>query len=117
MKYVDGFVVAVPKANREVYKQYSEKFASIFKEFGALNMVECWGKNVPQGKLKSFPMAVQCKDDEVVVFSWLTWPSKEARNDAWKKLEKDPRFNPENNPMPFDGKRMIYGCFEVLVDA
>ena len=116
MNYIDGFVLAVPTANREAYKQYSEKFASIFKEFGVLNMVECWGSDIPPGKLTSFPLAVQCKDDETVVFSWMTWPSKEKRDSAWAVMMEDPRFSPEVNPMPFDGKRMIFGGFEKLVE-
>ncbi|MDO8178754.1 MAG: DUF1428 domain-containing protein [Undibacterium sp.] len=116
MNYVDGFVLAVPTANREAYQRYSEKFAPVFKEFGVINMVECWGSDVPQGKLTSFPLAVQCKEDETVVFSWMTWPSKEVRDAAWAVMMTDPRFDHEVNPMPFDGKRMIYGGFEKLVE-
>ena len=116
MSYVDGFVCAVPSANREAYQRYAEKSAPIFKEFGALSVVECWGTDVPPGKLTSFPLAVQCKEDESVVFSWITWPAKDVRDAAWEKLMKDPRFNPQNNPMPFDGKRMIYGGFEKLLE-
>lgn len=116
MNYIDGFVLAVPTANRAAYKLYSEKFVPIFKEYGALSMVESWGSDVPPGKLTSFPLAVQCKEDETVVFSWVTWPSKEVRDAAWELMMKDPRFSPEVNPMPFDGKRMIYGGFEKLVE-
>lgn len=116
MHYVDGFVAAVPTANRDAYKKYSEGFAAIFKEAGVLHYVETWGVDVPDGKLTSFPMAVQCKPDETVVFSWMTWPSKEVRDAAWDQLMKDPRFDPAVTPMPFDGKRMIFGGFEVLVN-
>lgn len=115
MNYVDGFVLAVPTANRAAYQAYAEKFAPIFKEFGALNIVECWGSDVPPGKLTSFPLAVQCKEDETVVFSWITWPSKEKRDAAWVVMMEDPRFSPEVSPMPFDGKRMIFGGFEKLI--
>ncbi|MFZ6766611.1 DUF1428 domain-containing protein [Undibacterium sp. Di26W] len=116
MKYIDGFVLAVPNANREAYRQYSEKSSPVFKEYGVLSVVECWGDDVPPGKLTSFPLAVQCKEDETVVFSWMTWPSKEVRNAAWEKVMADPRLNPESNPMPCDGKRMIFGGFEVMVE-
>ena len=117
MNYVDGFVVAVKTADREKYQRYAQAAAPVFKQHGALQIVECWGNDVPEGKVTSFPMAVQRKDDETVVFSWVTWPSKAVRDEGMKKVMEDPRFNPETNPMPFDGKRMIYGGFEVIVDA
>jgi uncharacterized protein YbaA (DUF1428 family) len=115
MNYIDGFVVAVPTANRERYKKHAEEAAVVFKEYGALRLVECWGDDVPEGKLTSFPMAVKRKDDETVVFSWITWPSKKVRDEGMKKVMADPRLQPDK--MPFDGKRMIYGGFEMLVDA
>jgi len=93
MSYIDGFVVAVPTANRGAYKEHAEKAAPIFKEHGALKMVECWGDDVPDGKLTSFPMAVQKKDDETVVFSWIVWPSKQARDEGMKKAMADPRLS------------------------
>jgi uncharacterized protein YbaA (DUF1428 family) len=111
MSYIDGFVAAVPTANREAYKAYAEKALVAFKEYGASGMVECWGDDVPQGKVTSFPMAVQVKDDETVVFSWIMWPSKEVRDAGHAQMMNDPRFDPKTNPMPFDGKRMIYGGF------
>ena len=117
MDYIDGFVAAVPTANRERYLEHSQAAAAVLKEHGALRVVECWGDDVPQGKLTSFPLAVQCKDDETVVFSWITWPSRSARDEGMKKAMADPRLQPERNPMPFDGKRMIYGGFRILVDA
>ena len=95
----------------------AETAAVVFKECGALRVVECWGDDVPQGKLTSFPMAVKCKDDETVVFSWITWPSRQVRDEGMKKVMADARLQPETNPMPFDGKRLIYGGFEVLVEA
>jgi uncharacterized protein YbaA (DUF1428 family) len=115
--YVDGFVAAVPTANREAYRRHAEAAAVVFKEHGALRLVECWGDDVPQGKLTSFPMAVKAQPDETVVFSWITWPSREARDAGMQKVMADPRVKPENNPMPFDGKRLIYGGFSVIVDA
>lgn len=117
MSYVDGFVLAVPTANREVYKAFAAEAAPVFKEYGAINVVECWGSDVPEGEVTSFTMAVKRKDDESVVFSWITWPSKKLRDEAWEKMMKDPRFDPAKNPMPFDGKRMIYGGFEKLLDV
>ena len=117
MNYIDGFVVAVPTANRERYKKHAETAALVFKEHGALRLVECWGDDVPQGKVTSFPMAVKCKDDETVVFSWVAWPSKKVRDEGMKKVMADPRLQPDKNPMPFDGKRLIYGGFEMLVDV
>jgi len=117
MSYIDGFVAAVPTANRDAYRKHAEESAVIFRKYGATSCVECWGDDVPEGKVTSFSMAVQRKDDETVVFSWITWPSKEARDAAWEKLMKDPAMSPEANPMPFDGKRMIYGGFAPLLDT
>ena len=113
MTYVDGFVAAVPTTNRDAYKKHAEAAA----EHGALKLVECWGDDVPEGKLTSFPAAVQRKDDETVVFSWIIWPSREVRDQAMKKVMADPRLQPNSNPMPFDGKRLIYGGFEMIVEA
>ena len=117
MSYVDGFVAAVPTANREAYLKHAKDAAVVFKEFGALKVVENWGDDVPEGKVTSFPMAVQRKEDETVVFSWVTWPSREARNTGWEKVMADPRMQPGTNEMPFDGTRMIYGGFETMLDV
>src|SRR4051812_29749392 len=115
MNYVDGFVVAVPTAAREQYLRIAQMGSVVFKEHGALGVVECWGDDVPEGKLTSFPMAVQRKADETVVFSWITWPSKAARNEGMRKFMEDPRT--KDMQMPFDGKRMIYGGFDVILDT
>jgi uncharacterized protein YbaA (DUF1428 family) len=117
LTYVDGFVAAVPAANREKFRNHAQDAAAVFKEHGALKVVECWGDDVPDGELTSFPMAVKCKADETVVFSWIVWPSRQVRNEAMKKVMADLRLKPDANPMPFDGKRMIYGGFEVIVEA
>jgi uncharacterized protein YbaA (DUF1428 family) len=117
MSYIDGFIAAVPTANREAYKKHAAQAAALFKEKGALKVVECWGDDVPEGKVTSFTMAVQRKEDETVVFSWITWPSRQARDEAWKVLMDDPRMKPDANPMPFDGKRLIYGGFETILDV
>lgn len=116
MSYVDGFVAAVPTANKEKYIKHAKDAAAVFKEYGVLKMVECWGDDVPEGKVTSFPMAVQCKPDETVVFSWLIWPSREARNEAMPRLMEDPRLKPDVNPMPFDGKRLIYAGFSMIFE-
>ena len=115
--YIDGFVAAVPTANRDAYRRHAEAAAIVFKEHGALRLVECWGDDVPDGKLTSFPMAVKAQADETVVFSWITWPSRQVRDAAMPKVMADPRMKPEANPMPFDGKRLIYGGFSVIVDT
>ncbi len=117
MAYIDGFVAAVPTENRDAYRKHAEQAAPVFKEHGALKLVECWGDDVPEGKLTSFPMAVQKKNDETVVFSWIVWPSRQARDEGMKKVMADPRIQPNVNPMPFDAKRLIFGGFEVLVEA
>lgn len=114
-QYIDGFVSAVPNANKERFREHAQKAAEAFKDHGALLVVEAWGDDVPQGELTSFPRAVQCKEDETVVFSWIVWPSREARDAGMAKVMEDPRCNMEHNPMPFDGKRLIYGGFRPLV--
>ncbi|MGO2497858.1 MAG: DUF1428 domain-containing protein [Vibrio litoralis] len=116
MSYVDGFVAAVPTANKEQYIKHATLAAEMFKDFGALHVVEAWGEEVPEGEVTSFPMAVKAKEDETIVFSWVVWSSKESRNAGWQKMMNDPRMDPENNPMPFDGKRLIYGGFNMIVD-
>jgi len=115
--YVDGFVAAVPTANKDAYRDHAARAWPVFKDHGATRMVECWGDEVPEGKVTSFPMAVQCKSDETVVFSWVIWPDKAARERGWAAIMEDERMNPANNPMPFDGKRMIYGGFMPILDV
>ena len=117
MAYVDGFVAAVPTANKDAYRRHAEEAAGMFKKHGALSMVECWGDDVPDGEVTSFPMAVQCREDETVCFSWAIWPSRSIRDEAMPKIMEEARRHFEANPMPFDGKRMIYGGFEMIVDA
>ena len=116
MTYIDAMVAAVPTANRETYKQHAKSAAQVFRDHGATKLVECWGDDVPEGKVTSFPMAVKRKDDETVVFSWITWPSRQVRDEGMKKVMADPRMQPEKNPMPFDGKRMIYGGFQPILE-
>jgi uncharacterized protein YbaA (DUF1428 family) len=115
MEYIDGYVAAVPTANREKYRKHAAAAAQVFKEHGATRLVECWGDDVPTGVNTSFPQAVKLEPDETVVFSWVTWPSRNARDKGMKEVMDDPRM--KNAEMPFDGKRMIYGGFETLLDA
>lgn len=117
MNYVDGFVLAVPTANKDTYRRVAETAARVFRENGALSVVECWGDDVPEGKLTSFTMAVQRREDEAVVFSWIVWPSKSVRDEGMKRAMEDARLQREMTPMPFDGKRMIFGGFQVIVSA
>jgi uncharacterized protein YbaA (DUF1428 family) len=112
MAYVDGFVVAVPKKNIEAYKALARTAGEVWKEYGALAYVEGIGDDVPYGELTSFPRAVQAKDDEVVVFSWIVYASREARDTINAKVMADPRLKTDPAGMPFDGKRMIYGGFQ-----
>ena len=117
MNYIDGYVVAVPTANRDAYLRMAKQAAEIFKANGAIGVTECWGDDVPEGKLTSFTMAVQRKPDEAVVFSWVTWPSKAVRDEGMKKVMADPFMQPGSTTMPFDGKRLIYGGFQVILDV
>ncbi len=117
MTYVDGYVIPVRKEDKEAYKKMAEDAAVVFKDHGALSVVENWGDDVPDGVTTSFPMAVKCKNDEVVVFSWIIWPSREARDAGNKSAMSDKRFeNWDPATMPFDGKRMIFGGFSTIVD-
>ena len=116
MSYIDGFVAAVPTTNRDTYKKRVEQAAVIFKDHGAVRVVECWGDDVPE-KLTPFPMAAHKNDDETIVFSWIVWPSRQARDEGMKKVIADPRSQPNANPMPFDGKRLIFGGFDVPVEV
>ncbi len=116
MTYVEGFVAAVPTAKRDAYIEHAEAAAVVFKDCGALKVVECWGNDVPDGEVTSFPMAVKCRDDETVVFSWILWPDKATRDFGMQKMMEDPRMQEDVNPMPFDGKRMIFGGFEMVME-
>jgi uncharacterized protein YbaA (DUF1428 family) len=115
MAYVDGFVVPVPADKREAYRKVAAQAAPIFKEHGALRVVECWGDDIPNGEITDFKKAVKAEGTENVVFSWIVWPSKEARDAGNKKVMEDPRLSMTD--MPFDGKRMFWGGFQILLDT
>jgi uncharacterized protein YbaA (DUF1428 family) len=110
--YIDGFVAAVPAANKDAYIATSKGFSDYCKTMGALKTVDCWGDDVPDGKLTSFPMAVKLEEGEVVCFSWIEWPDKATRDAANEKMMNDPEM--AKMEMPFDGKRMIFGGFVPL---
>ncbi|WEX76469.1 DUF1428 family protein [Sinorhizobium numidicum] len=116
MSYVDGFLIAVPKENVEAYKNLARKAGDVWKEHGALGYVECLGDDVPYGEVTSFPRAVQAKDDETVVFSWVLYKSREDRDAIVAKVMADPRLQGDEWKSIFDGKRMIYGGFKPFLE-
>jgi len=115
MSYIEGFVAAVPQANKDAYRKHASDAFEYFKKHGATHLVENWGDHVPDGKVTDFKRAVKAEPGENVVFSWIVWPSKAASDAGMKKFMEDPRM--QNQAMPFDGKRMIYGGFETLLDT
>lgn len=116
MSYVDGFVLAVPKANLDAYKKMAANAGAVWKEHGALAYVECVGDDVPYGELTSFPRAVQAKDDEIVIFAWVVYESRQSRDAVMAKVMADERLKMDWSAMPFDGKRMIFGGFQPFVE-
>jgi uncharacterized protein YbaA (DUF1428 family) len=125
MSYVDGFVIACPKANKQKFIAHAKLGDSVFMDLGALRVVECWADDVPEGKTTDYRMAVKAEADEAVLFSWIEWPDKATRDAAFAKMTEwmenpekaDPRMAPEKNPMPFDGKRLIFGGFVPILDT
>ena len=118
MSYIDGFVIACPKANKEKFIAHAKTADPVFMELGAIRIFECWQDDVPKGETTDFHMAVKAKEDEAVLFSFIEWPDKATRDAAMSKMDdmmEDPRMDPKKNPMPFDGKRMIYGGFMPVV--
>ena len=115
MAYVDGFVIAVPTAAKEEFIAHATLANAVFVELGAVRIVECWGDDVPDGKVTDFRRAVQASPDETIVFSWIEWPDRQTRDAAMSRMgelmKTDERFDTVKNPMPFDGKRMIFGGF------
>ena len=124
MAYIDGFVIACPQANKQKFIDHARTGDSVFIEMGALRVVECWGDDIPKGTTTDFRMAVKAEPDEAVLFSWIEWPDKDTRDAAMAKMTEmmndpskvDPRMDPAKNPMPFDGKRLIFGGFTPVLD-
>lgn len=114
--YVDGYVVPVPSSNKQAYVDLARKAADVFQEYGATRVVEAWGNDVPEGEVTDFRRAVRAKDDETVVYSFVEWPTREARDEGMKKAMEDPRMQPDHDTMPFDSQRMIFGGFEPILD-
>lgn len=117
MSYIDGFVLAVPTANKEKFIAQANDSDGLFVENGAIRVLECWGDDVPSGKLTDFRRAVQAKDDETVVFSWIEWPDKPTRDAGMAKVMNDARMNMDAQAMSFDGKRLIFGGFAPIVEV
>ena len=115
--YVDGFVLPVPPANEQAYRDMATKASVVFREHGATRYVEAWGDDVPEGKVTDFHRAAHAKDDEAVVFSWCEWPDKPTRDTGMKAIMEDERMKQMADPMPFDGKRLIYGGFSIINDV
>ncbi len=120
MSYIDGFVIACAEDKKQAFIDHARKADGMFIEMGATRVVECWGDDVPEGKTTDFRMAVKAEAGEAVLFSWIEWPDKATRDAAMAKMmdpdNQDPRMDPALNPMPFDGKRMIFGGFTPVVE-
>lgn len=120
MSYIDGYILAVPAENKEKFVKYAEEVDHIFIKHGATRVIESWGDDVPKGERTDFYKAVQAKDNETIVFSWVEWPDKATRDAGMKSMmdamKDDDLFDQEKNPMPFDGARMILGSFQTVVD-
>ena len=114
MPYIEGFVAAVPTANKDEYLKQAKEAAGYFKKLGATRLVECWGDDVPKGALTDFYKATQAKDDETPIFSWVEYPDKATRDAANKKMTED--HDAAKRPLPFDGERMFWGGFQQILD-
>ena len=115
MSYIDGFVASVLDENKDAFIEHAKNTWPVFQKLGATAQWECWGDQVPDGEITSFPKAVAAKAGETVVFSWVLWPDQKTRDEGWEKMMSDPEIEKQMGEMPFDGKRMIYGGFTPIV--
>ena len=115
--YVDGFVLPVRNGNRQAYHDLAAKAAAKFQEYGATRVVEAWGDDVPDGRITDYRRSVKQEEGEQIVYSWIEWPDKATRVAGWEKVMADERMKPDHDKMPFDGQRMFWGGFEVIVDS
>ncbi len=120
MSYIDGFVIAVPTANKQKYIEHARRINPLFKELGATRTMECWGDDIPDGTTTDFRKAVDAKADESIVFAWFEWPDKKTRDRGMERMQElaqtDQRFDETQHPVSFDGKRMIFGGFETILE-
>ena len=116
MTYISGFLVPVPTAKKDAYRRMVERTAGFFRECGAIELVEGWGDNVPDGQVTDFRRAVQATPDETVVFSWIIWPDKATADACEQKMATDERLKPPAD-MPFDGQRMVFGGFTPILEV
>lgn len=113
MAFLDGVIIPVPEANRDGYTDMAKTMADVFIDYGALEVVDAWGTDIPDGEVTSYPMAVKRQEGETVVFGWVTWPDKDTRDNAWPKIMEDSRMADFASDL-FDGQRMILGGFEII---
>ena len=116
MAYVDGFLIPVPEGKKEDYRALAQKAAGRFKEYGAVRVVEAWGDDVPEGKVTDYQRAVKAEAGEGIIYSYVEWPDKETRDRGWERMMSDPEMQPDGD-MPFDGKRMFWGGFDIVLDT
>ena len=117
MTHIAAFVAPVLTEKKDAYLAIAERMSSFFKENGALRVVECWGAEIPEGKLTSFPQSVQKKDTETIVLSWIEWPSKDMADAAWAKMDQDKELMEVLYTAPMDSQRMFWGSFETMLDV
>ena len=119
--YIDGYVMVVPQANKAAFIAHVQQSIPIYKEYGALRVVDCWADDLPgglaSGRINSYGNAVQLEEGESIVFSWIEWPTKAMRDAAWPLIVRDPRMSTDANPLPYDYKRMLRGGFQAIVNG
>lgn len=117
MTYIDAFLAPVQASKKDTYLDHAKLMGEMMKEFGALAIMEHWGDDIPEGTLTSLPLAVKLEPGEAIALSWAVWPSKDVRDAGWAAMMEDPRMKDTGQPMPFDGKRLIFGGFERVLEV